>query len=215
MNTITTNTSSDPKITFLIQSDTVNIENYTIKDIPGSSGRLDVVARCILAALLNLDGFDEQIQIIVFFQRYGAYNFNTADLDYDIFPKDELQLSDELYHLIRNRHNREYLQNNPLGPLKVYDNSMIHYIQELQKEKGHGIFVLKESEEIFKNSLNSLLETKEIRDFIFIIGNQSEDFINSDAFLHLNLPEVSLGSQSYLASSVIRLIKIYLRKLDL
>lgn len=201
-------------ITFLIRSDTVNIEHYTIKDIPGSSGRLDVVARCILAALFNHDGLDKNIQIIVSFQRYGAFKFKTNDLNYTIFPKDELQLSDALYHLIRNRNDKDYLENNPIGPIKRYEHSILHYIKKIQREERSNVFVLKESDKSLEHDLASLRKSSN-DDFTFIIGNQSEDFINSEAFLRLNLPEISLGSQSYIASSVIRLVKIHLRNLGL
>ncbi|TFF63532.1 MAG: tRNA (pseudouridine(54)-N(1))-methyltransferase TrmY, partial [Promethearchaeota archaeon] len=41
-----------PKLIFFIKSESVNLKNYTIKDIPGSSGRLDVISRCLLSGLL-------------------------------------------------------------------------------------------------------------------------------------------------------------------
>jgi len=50
-------------IVFFIKSASVDLSKYTIKDLPGSSGRLDVTVRCILAALLNNVGFEKDIQI--------------------------------------------------------------------------------------------------------------------------------------------------------
>lgn len=206
---------SEVNITFLVRSDTVNIEHYTIKDIPGSSGRLDVVARCILAALRNDKGFDKKVRIIIFFKRYGTFIFNTGDLNYTSFPKDELQLSDALYALIRNRNNADFLKKNPIGKVERYEDSMIHYIEKLQKGEKHEIFVLKESNRKLENSMEPLGKYKDDLKLTFVVGNQSEDFINSESFLRLKLPELSLGSQSYIASSVIRLIKIHLRELGL
>lgn len=208
------NTFSETNITFLIRSDSVNIEHFTIKDVPGSSGRLDVVARCILAALFNHDGFDKNVQIIVFFQRYGAFRFDTADLNYSIFPKDELQLSDALYHIIRNRNDKEYLENNPIAPIERYKHSMLHYIKKTQREERSNVFVLKESDKNLADHMGSLHKIRS-DEFVFIVGNQSEDFIASESFLRLNIPEISLGSQSYIASSVIRLVKMYFRNLEL
>ena len=49
---------------------------------------------------------------------------------------------------------------------------------------------------------------------VFIIGAQEDYCINSEELLKLNLPNFSLGSQSYLASSIIRLIKLYLLKFE-
>lgn len=201
---------SETKTTFIMRSDTVNIEHYTIKDIPGSSGRLDVVARCMLAALMNQDRFAKSTQIILFFQRYGEFRFHTQDLNYSSFPKDELQLADALYQLIRNRNTPTYLKNNPMGLIERYDNSMMQYIKNIRQTKEHSIFVLKETTAKPQKSLETLKEIAEETNLLFVIGNQSEDFINSDTFLRLNLPELSLGTQAYLASSVIRLIKLTL-----
>jgi len=50
-------------LTFFIKSATVDISRYTIKDPLGSSGRLDVISRCILSALLRNDSFEKDVQI--------------------------------------------------------------------------------------------------------------------------------------------------------
>ena len=76
-------------IIFLIKSETVNIDNYTIKDIPGSSGRLDVISRCILSSLIDNDKFDDNVQIWIFFNTYGTFIFNTTNLSFSEFPKNE------------------------------------------------------------------------------------------------------------------------------
>ena len=62
-------------LTFFIKSPTVNLNNYTIKDIPGSSGRLDVISRCILAAILSEGDFEVNVKIWVFLDNYGTYVF--------------------------------------------------------------------------------------------------------------------------------------------
>jgi len=87
---------------------------------------------------------------------------------------------------------------------------MIQYIKTLKQTNEHSIFVLKEATAKPQTFIDSLKKITEQKNLVFVIGNQSEDFINSDTFLRLNLMELSLGSQSYLASSVIRLIKLIL-----
>ena len=59
----------------------------------------------------------------------------------------------------------------------------------------------------FFSNINTLQKEK---DLVFIIGEQSGSFLESEELKQLNLPMLSLGSQSYLASSVIRLIKLHL-----
>ena len=94
-------------LTFLIKSSTVSLTNYTIKDIPGSSGRLDVISRCILAALLNKDSFDLRINIWVFLDNYGTLVFDPHAFDYNTFPKNELRFSDCLVDLLLKKKKKE------------------------------------------------------------------------------------------------------------
>jgi len=87
---------------FFIKSETVDITKYTIKDIPGTTGRLDVVSRCILAAITSdNDNFEKNIQIWIFLDHYGTFIFNTEQLNYDSFPKNELLLTDYLVNIIK------------------------------------------------------------------------------------------------------------------
>ncbi|GAH86872.1 unnamed protein product [marine sediment metagenome] len=81
-------------IIFFIKSSTVDISKYTIKDIPGSSGRLDVISRCVLAAILGKGNFEKDIQIHLFLDRYGTFIFDPENLDFDIFPKNEILFTD-------------------------------------------------------------------------------------------------------------------------
>ncbi|MFO7795271.1 MAG: hypothetical protein ACQERB_02755 [Promethearchaeati archaeon] len=196
----------DYKIIFLIKSDTVNLNNYTIKDIPGSSGRLDVIARCILSALLNEKGFDINYKIWIFFKRYGALKFDPLDLNYEDFPKNELLLSEYIVKLLKTTDTAAVIKEyNPLSPILVENISLIEFLKQRKKENRNNIFVLRESGRKFLDVFSPQSLKKEV---YIIIGSQTEDFINSEAFLNLNFPEVSLGVKSYLASQVIRLIKL-------
>ncbi len=191
-------------IIFFIKSVTVNINNYTIKDIPGTSGRLDVISRCILAALIGNNYFDKAIQIWIFLDNYGTFIFDSEVLNYDFFPKSELLLTDYFVDLIRKNNSERLLENNPLGLVKSSQISIFEALEDFQG-LGYQIFVLNEKGEDIFNYTNKI--TKE-RNTVFIVGNQSGDFINSKELLEMNLQSIRLGNQSYLASSVIRLIKL-------
>ncbi len=193
------------KLIFFIKSETVDISNYTIKDIPGSSGRLDVISRCILAAILGEEGFEKSIQMWVFLDNYGTYIFNPESLNYNIFPKNELLLTDYFVDFLKKHSANEELTNNPLGSIKVSKISIIDAIKHFQNLK-YNLYILHEQGKDFFKLLNSIQEKKNI---IFIIGSQEGEFINSKELLTLRLPTISLGTQSYLASSVIRLLKLH------
>jgi len=192
-------------IVFFIKSASVDLSKYTIKDLPGSSGRLDVTVRCILAALLNNVGFEKDIQIWVFLDKYGAYIFNSELLDYGTFPKNELSLADCFADLIRGKN----LDNNSLKAVKTLQISIFDALHQFQG-LGYKIFVLKEKcKDFFRYTKESHME----KDILFVIGSQSGEFIESKELRSLNFPSLSLGSQSYLGSSVIRLIKMSLLNL--
>ena len=194
------------KLIFFIKSGTVNITKYSIKDIPGSSGRLDVISRCILAALLAKDGFEKKIQIWVFLDKYNTYLFDSEKLNYEIFPKNEIYLTDCFVNFLRMNTLDRKNSGNPLYAVEVSELSMIEAIKDFLK-LNYEIFVLKEDGTEFKIQRSKIQEKKDI---IFIVGSQEDDFINSKELLSLNLPTISIGNQSYLASSVIRLLKLHL-----
>lgn len=194
------------KLIFFIKSETVDISNYTIKNIPGSSGRLDVISRCILAALLTKDGFEKGIQIWVFLDKYNTFIFNSEKLNYEIFPKNEIYLTDCFVNFLRMNTLDRKNSGNPLYAVEVSELSMIEAIKDFLK-LNYEIFVLKEDGIEFKIQRSKIQEKNDI---IFIVGSQEDDFINSKELLSLNLPTISIGTQSYLASSVIRLLKLHL-----
>jgi len=193
-------------IIFFIKSKTVNIEKYNIKDIPGSSGRLDVISRCILSAILNNNDFERKTQIWVFLDRYGTFIFNPESFNYKIFPKNELLFTDFFVDLLQKYCANEDLKLNPLHKTKSSNLNIVEAISHFKK-LNYNIFVLHEQGQDFFEILNNIQEKENI---IFIIGSQEDDFINSKELLALNIPNLSLGAQSYLASSVIRLLKLYL-----
>ncbi|MFX1455331.1 MAG: hypothetical protein ACFFDB_08125 [Promethearchaeota archaeon] len=193
---------------FIIRSQTINLDKYTIRDIPGSSGRFDVISRCILAALLAKEDFERNIGIWVFLDNYGTYIFN-SNLNYEIFPKNELLLTDHFVKFLRSKSNEEINQN-PLKSVKCLDMNIIEALKWCQF-LGLSIFVLKEGGRDFYQLKNAILKSKNI---IFIVGSQEDKFLDSKEFLAFNFPIISIGTQSYLASSVIRLLKLHLLTLS-
>jgi tRNA (pseudouridine54-N1)-methyltransferase len=194
------------ELKFFIKSPTVKLNNYTIKDIPGSSGRLDVVSRCILAALLRKNGFEENIEIWVFLDNYGGFVFNPKSFVYDTFPKNELLLSDYFVEFLLKYNSKETLNHNPLSPIQISDLSFLEALQKFQ-EMNYSVFALKEDGLDFFQIIKTIQEKRRI---LFIIGSQVDEFLNSKELSALNIPSISIGTQSYLASSVIRLLKLHL-----
>ncbi|MHA1292385.1 MAG: hypothetical protein ACTSQJ_06920 [Promethearchaeota archaeon] len=197
------------KLLYFIRSSTIELSKYTIKDIPGSSGRLDVISRCILSALLGFKKFEKETQIWVFLDNYGTYIFDSEKLNYDSFPKNELLLTNYFVEIIRKRKSKINLENNPLSSVIISNINIINAIKQYQKLK-YAIYILIETGLDFFAKINEL---KEKSNLVFIIGNQCGDFLSSDEIKSLNLENLSFGNQSYLASSIIRLLKIYLLSL--
>ncbi|MFX1239011.1 MAG: hypothetical protein ACFFAS_10535 [Promethearchaeota archaeon] len=186
---------------FFIKSETINLKNYTIKDPLGSSGRLDVISRCILAALIKNGSFEENTQIWTFLNNYGTYIFDTNKLDYQTFPKNELRLTQQFAELIQG----VMPDSSVLNSVIKTKMDIIDAIEYLLGKK-HDFYILEEngkdfSKHIHKNALNNVA---------FIIGNQVGDFITSEDLRRFKFPSLSFGAKSYLASSIIRLIHFHL-----
>ena len=194
------------KIIFLISSSTINLDNYNIKDISGSSGRLDVISRCILASILNVNKFEDIVQIWVFLNKYGSFLFDPNLLSYEIFPKNEILLSDYLVDLLKTKTIEKGPINNPLSSVIKSDLNIFEALNKLM-QLNFDIYTLKEKGDDFFKFLPNI---KRKRKIAFVIGSQTGDFINSEELNTLNFLNLSFGKKSYLASSVIRLIKYYL-----
>jgi len=194
---------------FIIHSETVTLEHSTIKDLPGSSGRIDVLCRCILAALYRNSEFEEKVQIWVFIDKYGTFIFDSEKLN-KYFPKNELLLAKYFIDYILHENNN-MVKDNPLDPIETTDISIFEAIEEFINN-GFKVLTLNEDGEDFANYMAKNHRNK---DYVFIIGDQTGNFnfMNNKELKGLNLTNLSLGKQSYLASSVIRLIKISLLKL--
>lgn len=195
-------------IIFFLKSASVEISNYTIKDVPGTTGRLDVVLRCVLAALLDDDEFEKNVQIWIFLDKYGTFIFDSELLDYESFPKNQLLLSKYFVYLIRKDNLKIELKENPLKSVKLSKLTLVEAINQ-HIELGYDAFVLEENGDDFFKNVDKIRLKKNV---IFVVGNQSGELLNSDDLLTLEIPVLSLGSRSYLASSIIRLIKFSLLK---
>jgi tRNA (pseudouridine54-N1)-methyltransferase len=195
-------------IIFFVKSASVDISKYTIKNLPGSSGRLDVISRCILAVLLNKDRFERNVQIWIFLEKYGTFIFDSEQLEYDTLPKNELLLADFLVDLIQNTNSTSKLNDNPLSSVQTSKMDIFDALKQFKK-LNYNIFVLSEGGEDFFTCINEL-HSKD--NMIFVIGSQSGEFISSKELSAMDFTNVSFGPQSYLASSVILLIKLYIMK---
>ena len=193
---------------FFIKSTTVNIDRrYSIKDIPGSSGRLDVISRCILAALTIDTDLEENIQIWVFLDKYGTFVFDSDLFNDESFPKNEILLTDFFVEFIKKTKKGEKYPETPLDSIKYSKLDIFDAITNFV-EKKYRVYVLNEDGMDFKEEFEELNSKDKL---LFILGDQSGDLLNDKELKKLNLKDISLGNRSYLASSTIRLIKINLQ----
>jgi len=192
------------KTIFFIKSSTVNLENYNIKDIQGSSGRLDVISRCILSALTNDNTLEKNFQIWAFLDKYGTFVFDSNTFNNDTFPKNEILLTDYFVDFIK-KGNKKYTVN-PLDSIRSSNLDIFEAIKKFIKKK-YQIFVLNESGADVRKIFMNMSPKKNL---LFIVGDQSGELINSKELKELKLTDLSLGNRSYLASSTIRLIKLNL-----
>jgi tRNA (pseudouridine54-N1)-methyltransferase len=188
------------KKVFFVKSNTVNLNNYNIKDIPGSSGRLDVISRVILAALFSNHELERNTQIWVFLDNYGTYIFDSEKISVENFPMTEILLTD---HFVKYIQKKENVLLNSVDYLKT---DIFQSIDFFHKKK-YKTYILNENGENFQKHLSNINQHDNL---LFIIGDQSGDLIDSEQLINRNLINISFGKQLYLASSTIRLIKLNL-----
>ena len=194
---------------FFVKSATVDISKYSIKDIPGSSGRLDVISRCILSALTLRNKLEKNIQLWVFLDKYGTYIFNSNSFNNERFPKNEILLTDFFVDFIKKKKKHESYLENPLNSIKCSDLCIFDAIKNYTK-KNYKVYLLNENGIDFKKVFEELSSKDNL---LFILGDQTGDLLNDKELKELNLINLSLGNRSYLASSTIRLIKMNLHLL--
>ncbi len=194
---------------YFIESATVDISKYTIKDIPGSSGRLDVISRCVLSALTLNNKLEKGVQIWVFLDKYGTFIFNSDLFNNEYFPKNEILLTDFFVEFIKKTKKREKYPETPLDSITYKKLDIFDAIKNFV-EKKYNMYVLNEDGMDFKEVFEELNSKDNL---LFILGDQSGDLLNNTELKKLNLVNISLGNRSYLASSTIRLIKMNLQLL--
>lgn len=184
----------------------MSISKYNIKDIPGSSGRLDVISRCILSALTNGNELEKNTQIWIFLDKYGTFIFDSNSFNEENFPKNEILLADSFVTFIKKKIKEEKYPETPLDSIKYSELDVFDAIKNFV-EKKYKTYVLNENGMDFKEVFGELNSKDNL---LFILGDQSGDLLNSKELKDMNLINLSLGDQSYLASSTIRLIKMHL-----
>ena len=192
---------------FFIKSATVDISKYNIKDIPGSSGRLDVISRCILSALTLRNKLEKSIQIWIFLDKYGTFILDSNSFNDENFPKNEILLTDSFVSLINKKIKGEKYTETTLDSIKYSNLSIFDAIKNFV-EKKYKIYVLNENGMDFRMVFEELGSKDNL---LFILGDQSGDLLNNETLKKFNLTNLSLGNRSYLASSTIRLIKMNLQ----
>ena len=191
---------------FFIKSATVDISKYTIKDIPGSSGRLDVISRCVLSALTLNNKLEKEVQIWVFLDKYGTFIFESDLFNDELFPKNEILLTDFFVEFIKKSLIQERYPETPLDSIKYSKLDIFDAIKNFV-EKKYKVYVLNEKGIDFKEAFEEL---NSMDNLLFILGDQSGDLLDKKELKDMNLINLSLGDRSYLASSTIRLIKMHL-----
>ncbi|NVM18034.1 MAG: hypothetical protein HWN80_09975 [Candidatus Lokiarchaeota archaeon] len=192
---------------FFIKSVTIDISKYTIKDIPGSSGRFDVISRCVLSALTLNNKLEKGVQIWIFLDKYGTFIFDSDLFNDERFPKNEILLTNFFVEYIKKANKQEKYPETPIDSIKY---SKLYIFDAIKNfvEKKYKIYVLNEDGIDFRKEFEELSSKDNL---LFILGDQSGDLLNNEELKKFNLTNLSLGNRSYLASSTIRLIKMNLQ----
>jgi tRNA (pseudouridine54-N1)-methyltransferase len=190
--------------TFVLKaSEAHTSDDFKLKDLPSSSGRLDVVCRCSIAALLDdLQIRKDSIFIGVLEGKPNAPLCLRLDgRELRMMPFSEIGMADMLRRILGGHyeHGREYA---------------IPYWQGVSIERKSFAELL--CSVLASNALHYLCEEGEDirtadvdmkRDNVFVLGDQQGLTVQDEEILEkLGAKRISLGSLSYLSSQVITLV---------
>jgi tRNA (pseudouridine54-N1)-methyltransferase len=180
--------------------------NFSIEDLPGSGGRMDLVARCITAALWLSHNIRDDARIYVVLNGPGNPPV-TVCFDGSKIQKvstDERATAMWIKKMLEEKFDKEW--HTTYNGIMVARKSFQDIVKELKDSK---FYVLHENGESIGN-------VKIEGDPVFILGDHLGIPDKDESFVfRYNAEKVSLGKQVYLASSCISVINWVLDQKDI
>lgn len=181
---------------------------FIMRNIAGTSGRLDVVCRCILNAFLINGGIRRDVDFYAVLEGPPSppklLKVSGNLLQY--LPKSEVEVA----RIIRDLLSMEKGSHPENAAFKIGRMSFEKLIYSLKKEGCLLTYLHEDGIDIRKFNFNSSCG------IVFILGDHLGLDRNSERFLEsLNVPRISLGPVVYLASQCIILVNEELDKLKL
>ncbi|MEM2134922.1 MAG: hypothetical protein QXG44_08725 [Candidatus Jordarchaeaceae archaeon] len=192
---------------FILKASTARTDNkFTIKDLPGTSGRLDVVCRCILSSLLLLEG--HRLDTIIYSVLEGPprppITVEVNGEEIKDLPRDELKIALILKELLDPEGTRDIVSGFKL---------MNKGFQDIVEEKfcESETYFLHRAGKNINEVLSGFLNLKRPQ-LTFILGDHIGLNQNDIKYLvEMGIKPISLGPKEYLGSHCISLIQ---EKLD-
>ena len=179
---------------------------FLIKDLTGTSGRLDIICRCLLATF-SFGYYDIFFHTVLCGPPSPPKSVEFIGNLMEPLPSDELGVA-KLFQILLNSQDTEQLKG-----IVLAKKSFFQLASELAQE---GIlFLLRETAVPFQEQLRQLDSSKaENQSLSFILGDHVDLTYQECEFLIENLGAtgVSLGPQSYLASHCIIYVLMELKK---
>lgn len=186
----------------------ITSHKFLIKDLTGTSGRLDIIFRCILAAFSFGKGN-------IFFHTVLCGPPNPPkSLEFignqlDALPIDEIRMAKQFQNLLDSN------QKDHVKGITLATKSFLNLASELA-QKG-PLLLLQENSLPIWEYLNEIKEKKtKISSLIFVLSDHIDLDPDEKEFLmkQLGAIPVGLGSQSYLASHCITFLLMELKKYE-
>ncbi len=187
--------------TFVLWSRAITSPDFSLKDLPSSGKRMDIVARCIISALWLSYALRKDTRIYAVL--YGAPEPPKTLLfspEIKRVSPDERSVALWIKKALdrhKGRRDKEWVTLS--NGIKISGKSFQDVIKELAEE-GCSFYVLHER--------GKPIEDAEIKDNpVFVLGDHKGIPKNDEAFVLRRGERISLGKKSYLASSCISVVQ--------
>jgi len=181
---------------------------FLIKDLTGTSGRLDIIFRCILAAFSF--GFDNiSFHTVLHGLPHPPKSVEFVGNRLKELPIDEIRLARLFQRLLDPQHPAS------IKGIVVSNTSFLQVAENLSKEGA--LFLLKEGSPAFpqylKDNIEGILDQSSLT---FVLSDYTDLEQDEEQFFlkNLNATPISLGTQSHLASHCIIFLLLELQKYE-
>ncbi|MHA2314936.1 MAG: hypothetical protein ACXACF_06565 [Candidatus Hermodarchaeia archaeon] len=191
------------QITILLDAPRTRTDNdFLIRDVPGTSGRLDVVCRILIAAYRTTPIFTSCIQVnaILGGPSHPPLLLRIEDVNSDEFPESELSCALIVKGLLHNYRTKKIERSRQWPQFSIMSKSFDETLKEVTRSTSQLIYLVEKGQPLDQVNIDFN------QPITLILGDDQGLHVEHEKLVYqYPVQEVSIGTRSLLGSQVISL----------